>query len=37
MLHLSSRWEVESFLKERQAYLHYTEADLRAIREVVQP
>jgi len=28
MLHLSSRWEVEAFLKRTQAYLEYTEADL---------
>jgi hypothetical protein len=30
MLRLSSRWEVEAFPKERQAYLPYTEADLEA-------
>lgn len=28
MLKLASRWEVESFLKQEQAYLDYTEADL---------
>jgi len=27
MLHLSW-WEIETFLKERQVYLHYGEADL---------
>jgi len=40
MLKLSSRWEVEEFLKESQAYLDYTKADLeqdvQAIREVKQ-
>ena len=38
MLKLSSRWEVETFLKQAQAYLDYTEADLErdvaAIRKV---
>jgi hypothetical protein len=28
MLNLSSRWEVENFLQQEQAYLDYTEADL---------
>jgi predicted HTH domain antitoxin len=41
MLQLSSRWEVDAFLKERQAYLPYTEedleADLQAIRKISQP
>lgn len=40
-LGLSSRWETEEFLKEREAYLHYSEtdldADLRAIRGATQP
>ncbi len=39
MLNLSSRWEVEAFLKRAKAYLDYTEADLEqdilAIRNVV--
>ena len=34
----SSRWETEAFLREKQAYLHYTEDDLirdtEAIRNV---
>jgi predicted HTH domain antitoxin len=41
MLHHSSRWETEAFLKERQAYLHYGEADLDAdmlaIHRAAQP
>lgn len=41
VLGLSSRWETEAFLKERQAYLHYDEddldADIRAIRSVTGP
>jgi hypothetical protein len=28
MLGHSSRWETEAFLKQAQAYLHYTEVDL---------
>ena len=40
MLKLSSRWEVEAFLKQSQAYLDYTKADLeqdvQAIRQVRQ-
>jgi hypothetical protein len=28
MLKFSSRWQTEQFLKENQAYLDYTEADL---------
>lgn len=28
MLNLSSRWEVENFLQQEQAFLDYTEADL---------
>lgn len=28
MLNLSSRWDVEQFLKQAQAYLDYTEVDL---------
>lgn len=28
MLGLSTRWETDAFLKERKAYLHYTEEDL---------
>jgi hypothetical protein len=39
MLNLSSRWEVEKFLKQEQAYLDYTEVDLerdiQALRQVV--
>ena len=31
LLHLSW-WETEAFLKERQAYLHYDEADLEQDR-----
>ncbi len=27
MLHLSSRYEVDGFLKQAEAYLHYDEAD----------
>jgi esterase/lipase superfamily enzyme len=38
LLGLSSRWEVDAFLKQAQAYLDYTEADLErdilAIRKV---
>ena len=30
-----SWWETESFLKERQAYLHYDEADLTQDRAVL--
>ncbi len=29
MLNLSSRWEVEEFLKRSQAYVDYTEEDLQ--------
>lgn len=40
MLHLSSRWEVEAFLKQAHAYLDYTEADLerdiQTLRQVVR-
>jgi Uncharacterised protein family (UPF0175) len=39
MLRLTSRWEVDAFLKRAKAYLDYTEADLeqdiRAIRKVL--
>ena len=39
MLHLPSRWEVDTFLKRAKAYLDYTEADLEqdilAIRQVL--
>ena len=28
MLHLQSRWDVETFLKRAQAYIDYTETDL---------
>jgi predicted HTH domain antitoxin len=39
MLHLSSRWEVDAFLKRAKAYLDYTETDLEqdilAIRQVL--
>jgi hypothetical protein len=39
MLHMSSRWEVEAFLKRAQAYLDYSEADLErdiaAIRQAL--
>ena len=41
MLNLSSRWEVETFLKQAQAYMDYTEEDLErdiaAIRKVTPP
>jgi hypothetical protein len=41
MLNLSSRWEVEAFLRRAQAYLDYTEADLEqdveTIRQVTPP
>lgn len=30
-----SWWETEAFLKERQAYLHYDEADLEQDRDVL--
>lgn len=30
MLGLASRWEADAFLKERQAFLHYNQADLEA-------
>jgi hypothetical protein len=29
MLNLDSRWEVDAFLKRAQAYIDYTEADLK--------
>ena len=39
MLHMSSRWEAEAFLKRAQAYLDYSEADLEqdiaALRRVL--
>jgi hypothetical protein len=39
MLHMSSRWEAEAFLKRTQAYLDYSEADLErdiaAIRQAL--
>jgi predicted HTH domain antitoxin len=39
MLGHSSRWETEAFLKERQAYLDYTEDDLerdiRTLRSIM--
>ncbi len=39
MLGHASRWETEAFLKERQAYLDYTEADLeqdiRTLRSIM--
>ena len=28
MLHLDSRWETDNFLKQAEAYLHYTEVNL---------
>lgn len=28
ILNISSRWELEEFLKKKNAYLHYTEQDL---------
>jgi predicted HTH domain antitoxin len=41
MLGLASRWETEAFLKDRQAYLRYSEADLeadlQALHRVAQP
>jgi predicted HTH domain antitoxin len=40
LLGLASRWETEAFLKERQAYLQYSEsdldADIQAIRSVTR-
>jgi predicted HTH domain antitoxin len=36
MLGHSSRWETDAFLKEHQAYLRYTKADLEAELEAVQ-
>lgn len=36
MLHMSSRWEVEAFLKRAHAYLDYTEADLERDIEAIR-
>jgi uncharacterized protein YerC len=36
ILNLASRWEVDKFLKQAEAYLHYTEADLQQDRETLQ-
>ncbi len=36
ILNLASRWEVDAFLKQAGAYLHYTEADLQKDRETLQ-
>ncbi|MFG6097430.1 UPF0175 family protein [Leptothoe sp. ISB3NOV94-8A] len=33
ILDLPSRWAVDAFLKEHNAYLHYDEADLESDRE----
>ncbi len=35
LLNLSSRWEVEEFLKNSQAYLDYTEEDLEQDRQTL--
>ncbi|MDJ0636960.1 MAG: UPF0175 family protein [Xenococcaceae cyanobacterium MO_188.B29] len=35
LLNLSSRWEVEEFLKNSQAYLDYTESDLEQDRQTL--
>ena len=35
LLNLSSRWEVEEFLKNLQAYLDYTEEDLEQDRQTL--
>lgn len=39
ILNISSRWELENFLKKNKAYLHYTEDDLQQdierIKEVI--
>ena len=36
MLHLSSRWETDAFLKSREAYLDYTEADLEGDAQTIR-
>ena len=36
MLGLASRWQVDEFLKRRQAYLDYTEADLERDIKTIQ-
>ncbi len=35
LLNLSSRWEVEKFLKSSQVYLDYTESDLEQDRQTL--
>ncbi len=36
LLGLPSRWEVDAFLKQAEAYLHYTEEDLAQDRQTLQ-
>ncbi|PZO44881.1 MAG: hypothetical protein DCF17_03045 [Shackletoniella antarctica] len=36
LLGLHSRWEVDAFLKQAKAYLHYTEDDLAQDRQTLQ-
>jgi predicted HTH domain antitoxin len=36
LLNLSSRWEVDAFLKEHSADLHYDETDLEADRQTLR-
>lgn len=36
LLGLPSRWEVDAFLKQAGAYLHYTEVDLTQDRQTLQ-
>ncbi|MBT9316727.1 UPF0175 family protein [Leptothoe spongobia] len=36
ILNLPSRWAVDAFLKEHNAYLHYDEADLESDRETLR-
>jgi predicted HTH domain antitoxin len=35
LLNLSSRWEVEKFLKNLQVYLNYTESDLEQDKQTL--
>ena len=36
LLEHSTRWETEAFLQEKQAYLHYSEEDLRRDMETIR-
>ena len=36
LLNFASRWEVEAFLHQHQAYLDYTEADLEEDMQTIQ-